>query len=151
MIMRHGGWCWKKHGFKECGLRKTQAREAILNLLSQTEGHLTAEEIFWKLKEILPGIGLATVYRTLELLTQLGIIKKLEFQEGKARFEFIKQEERDHYHLICKVCGKIINYMPSEEYQVLKDLTENIEKDFDFKVETLEIQAYGVCKDCKKS
>ncbi|QER41920.1 transcriptional repressor [Thermodesulfobacterium sp. TA1] len=148
--MRYGRWCWKKHGFKECGVRKTQAREALIELLSQTEGHLTAEEIFWKLKEVLPGIGLATVYRTLELLTQLGLVKKLDFQEGKARFEFIKPEERDHHHLICKNCGKIFNYTPSEEYQTLKELTEKIKKEFGFMVDTLEIQAYGLCKDCQK-
>ncbi len=121
------GWCCRKR-FRECGLKWTQTRQAIIDLLHSKKGHLSAEEIFIEVKKLYPGIGLATVYRTLELLTELGILRKFDFKDGRARYEFIAGKETvEHYHLVCRICGKIIDYEVDLEKQQdpLKDLKKH--------------------------
>ncbi len=136
------GRCWR--------FRRTQAREALIELLSRTKGHLSAEEIFWELKKVLPGVGLATVYRTLDLLTEIGLIKRYDFKDGKARYEFIHNDNAEHYHLICKNCGKIIDYELTPEEDPLKDFKNSIQKKLNFKIESSDLQFYGLCENCQK-
>ncbi|GAQ94611.1 fur family transcriptional regulator, ferric uptake regulator [Thermodesulfovibrio aggregans] len=145
------GWCCRKR-FRECGLKWTQTRQAIIDLLHSKKGHLSAEEIFIEVKKLYPGIGLATVYRTLELLTELGILRKFDFKDGRARYEFIAGKETvEHYHLVCRICGKIIDYEVDLEKQQdpLKDLKNILTERFNFSIERSDIQFFGLCDRCK--
>lgn len=145
------GWCCRKR-FRECGLKWTQTRQAIIDLLSSKKGHLSADEIFLEVKKLYPGIGLATVYRTLELLTELGILRKFDFKDGRARYEFTAGKETvEHYHLICRICGKIIDYEIDldSEPDPLKELKDMLVRKYNFLIERSDIQFFGLCEKCK--
>lgn len=147
------GQGWGCRGrFKECGFKWTQTRQAIIDILSSKGGHLSAEEIFLEVKKVIPGIGLATVYRTLEILTNLGIVREFDFKDGRARYEFvIGKEGVEHYHLICKICGKIIDYEieTDKEADPLKELKTSLTEKFKFSIERSDIQFFGLCDKCK--
>src|SRR5690625_3311253 len=87
----------------------TPQREATLYvLLEREEDHLSAEEIFLLVKEKAPDIGLATVYRTLELLSELEIVDKINFGDGVSRYDLRKEgAEHFHHHLVCMECGSV--------------------------------------------
>ena len=95
------GW-W--HGkFRGCGYRLTLGREAILDVLSKTDDHLSAEDIYMKIHPKHPGVGLTTIYRTLDVLSNLGMVYKLDFGDGRARYEFAEGPKgaHHHHHLVC--------------------------------------------------
>ncbi|GAB6183296.1 Fur family transcriptional regulator [Thermodesulfovibrio hydrogeniphilus] len=151
--MYFGKGCGCKGRFKECGFKWTQARQAIIDILSSKGGHLSAEEIFLEVKKTLPGIGLATVYRTLELLKEIGIVREFDFKDGRARYEFIVGKENvEHYHLICRICGKVIDYEidKSKEKDPLLELKKTLSEKFNFYIERSDIQFFGLCENCKK-
>ncbi|ARU63188.1 transcriptional repressor [Tumebacillus avium] len=124
----------------------TPQREATLRvLLENEESHLSAEEIFMLVKQKSPDIGLATVYRTLDLLCELKIIEKLNFGDGVARYEFRTDDHpHHHHHLICLKCGKL-----SEIEDMLDDLEERVERDHKFKIVDHRVSFLGYCETCK--
>ena len=89
------------------GQRLTPQRQRVLNLFERLgEGsHLSAEEIHHQLVQAQERVSLATVYRTLRLLTSMGLLQELELPEGGRRFELCGGEHRDHHHLVCVRCG----------------------------------------------
>jgi len=147
-----GQGCGCKGRFKECGLKWTQTRGAVIDILAAKGGHLSAEEIFLEVKKILPGIGLATVYRTLEILCELGFVREFDFKDGRRRYEFIAGKEKvEHYHLVCRVCGQIIDYeIDTEEVEdPLSNLKKLLTDKFNFSIERTDIKFFGLCERCK--
>jgi Fur family ferric uptake transcriptional regulator len=133
--------------------RWTGPREAIMQLLSQTTQHLSAKEIYASIHKLYPGIGLTTVYRTLDLLTRMGLIHKFSFGDGYNRYEFISdKKKKHHHHLICMNCGKIFDYSEfvEEELALVEKTEERLAKKYNFKIEEHNIEFLGLCKDCKK-
>ncbi|MGZ4030842.1 MAG: ferric iron uptake transcriptional regulator [Tumebacillaceae bacterium] len=124
----------------------TPQREATLRvLLENEESHLSAEEIFMLVKQKAPDIGLATVYRTLDLLCELKIIEKLNFGDGVARYEFRSDDHpHHHHHLICLKCGSL-----SEIEDLLDDLEARVERDHDFKIVDHRVTLLGYCANCR--
>ena len=132
--------------------RWTIPREAILALLSRTSRHLTAKEIYAALIKMYPGIGLTTVYRTLDLLERMCLVNKLSFGDGQSRYEFkFKEKEEHHHHLICTRCGKIIDYsdFAEEELRLINKIEETLTKKHNFEVRDHNIEFYGLCEKCK--
>ncbi|MBL0387554.1 transcriptional repressor [Tumebacillus sp. ITR2] len=123
----------------------TPQREATLRvLLENEEAHLSAEEIFMLVKQKAPDIGLATVYRTLDLLCELKIIEKLNFGDGVARYEFRSEDHpHHHHHLICLKCGLLF-----EIEDLLDDLEERVERDHKFKIVDHRVSFLGYCASC---
>lgn len=149
--MPFGGWGCRGL-FKDCGLKWTQTRQAIIDILTSKKGHLSAEEIFLEVRKQLPGIGLATVYRTLEILTQLGIVREFDFKDGRARYEFLAGKEGvEHYHLVCRICGRIIDYEINSEKESdpIKEFKNYLSERFKFSIERSDIQFFGLCERCK--
>ncbi|MBC7329634.1 transcriptional repressor [bacterium] len=144
---------WWRHWLRNCGCRITTPREIILDVLSRAPGHFSADEIFFMVKQMYPQIGLATIYRTLELLSNMGLVHKLDFGEGKARYELAQGPETKghHHHLICLRCHKVIDYeeISEKEKELLKEVEENLEKKYDFKITDHFFNFYGICKDCQ--
>lgn len=98
-------------------------------------------------KKECPEIGLATVYRTVQLLEELGIISKLDLNDGCYRYELIHESENhQHHHLICSNCGKVIEV----EGDLLEGLEHEIEIKYDFKIKNHSVKFYGLCKECNK-
>ncbi|MDG4655682.1 Fur family transcriptional regulator [Ectobacillus antri] len=125
----------------------TPQREATVRvLLENEEDHLSAEDVYLLVKEKSPEIGLATVYRTLELLTELKIVDKINFGDGVSRYD-LRQEgaSRFHHHLICTECGSV------EEIQedLLGEVEKKVEENWKFKVKDHRLTFHGICRSCQ--
>ncbi len=99
------------------GLRVTQQRTAIVAVLAGTEEHPSADELFFKAREIDETVSSATVYRTLAVLEEAGLIRKLSFEDAPARYEMTPQSEHDH--LVDVETGELIE-IPSTEIARLR-------------------------------
>lgn len=124
----------------------TQRRLILKILLENLHDHPSAEEIYQLVRDQNPRVGLATVYRTLELFCELGILHELNFDNNCRRYE-LEQGDHHHHHLICLKCNKIVEF---NDY-ILKDLEGDIQSRYDFDVVDHRIKFYGYCSDCKSS
>lgn len=155
--MQNNNVCRGYYGrFKRRGLRMTLPRQVILQSLDEGEqSYMTAEDVFMRVHEEYPGIGLATVYRTLNLLADMGVVTKLDFGDGKARFELTERggREKHHHLLICSRCFQVVKYSDfEEEEQKLYEQVENtLEKKYDYDIQRHVVQYYGVCPRCKQA
>ena len=137
---------------KKKGLKMTTQRALILETLSGCpDQHLTAEEIYELVSKKQPEIGIATVYRTLKLLTELHLIDTLDLDDGYVRYELAEDSDsaghHHHHHLICLNCGKVLEFRED-----LMDILERrITNTTGFEITDHEVKMYGYCKDCKKS
>lgn len=138
-----------KEDLKKKGYKLTPQRRSIVDTIIENEGqHLTAEEIYDKVKRSCPEIGLATVYRTIILLEELGVISRLELNDGCSRYEILHSNETHrHHHLVCNVCHKVLEVQDD----LLEDLELDIEKQYKFKILDHSVKFYGVCDDCQKN
>lgn len=129
------------------GYKLTPQREATVKvLLENEEDHLSAEDVYLLVKVKSPEIGLATVYRTLELLSELNVIHKINFGDGVARFEFrAENAEHHHHHLICVQCGSVDEI----EEDLLGEVEKVVEKDFKFKIVDHRLTFHGTCHRCQ--
>ncbi len=133
---------------KERGLKTTSQRMAILKvLLDQPDSHLTAEEIYDLVKKDWPDIGLATVYRNIQLLSEMNLIDKLNLDDGYVRYEIGDQNQQSHHHhhhMICISCGKVFAF----QEDLLDNLEQKIEQTTGFVVSDHEVKLYGHCAQC---
>lgn len=143
---------WRRR-FKGHVSRWTAPREAVLELLSRTPKHLSAKEIHASLYRIYPEIGLTTVYRTLDLLSRMGLITKIAIGDGQNRYEFKPHEKKaHHHHLICTRCGRIIDYRDfvEEELELVKKTEQTLTKRYAFSINDHNIEFYGLCDKCQE-
>jgi Fur family ferric uptake transcriptional regulator len=141
-----------RHRFQGNICRWTVPRESILDLLSRTSKHMSAKEIYAAIHNIYPGIGLMTVYRTLDLLVRMGLINRFSFGDGQNRYEFKSTEKKEHHHhLICTKCGRIIDYSDfiDEELELAKKTEEALARKYNFKILDHNIDFLGLCEKCK--
>lgn len=135
-----------KDYLKEKGLKLTPQRRSVLNTILENEGkHLSAEEIYDLVKISYPEIGLATVYRTMQVLDELGLVYKHNFDDGRTRYEITHNEDHQHHHLVCKKCGKVIEV----EEDLLEQLEQQVEKKYDFSITDHKVKFLGFCNKCK--
>lgn len=133
--------------FKE--YRLTPQRKLVLQIfLENKERHLSAEEVYQFSRDKNEEIGLATVYRTLELLEELGLLRKMNFGDGRSRYELIQQNvsEHHHHHLLCLSCNRIFEV----EEDLLHQLEEIIEQKHHFSIINHNLQFFGYCKYCRQ-
>jgi Fe2+ or Zn2+ uptake regulation protein len=125
--------------------RTTKQRQAILEAIERHGGHLTADEIYKLVKRRFPRLSLGTVYRNLRVLASQGSVRELDFGMAITYFEAVKET---HYHLICRVCGKITDAeMPVERR--LKAIVERASSDGGFRIEEHRLDFIGVCAECQ--
>ncbi|MBB6674218.1 ferric iron uptake transcriptional regulator [Cohnella nanjingensis] len=136
-----------KQQLQSQGYKLTPQREATVRvLLENEEDHLSAEDVFMLVKDIAPEIGLATVYRTLELLSEMHIVEKLNFGDGVARYDLrTDTNKHHHHHLICVQCGTMSEIM--EDW--LTPLEERLEREYGFTVLDHRLDFQGICAKCK--
>ena len=134
---------------RENGLKVTSQRVAILEVLQERPGqHLTVEEIYDLVRKQYPETGLATVYRTVQLLSELNLIDRLSLDGGYARYEIGKAREGSghrHHHLICLNCGALTSF----EGDLLETLESNIEDSCGFQVVNHDVKLFWYCKNCR--
>ncbi len=147
-----GGHRWGQK-LSGCGFRLTAGREAIIDVLSCVDKHMSAEDIFIALHGEHPGIGLTTVYRTLELLVQTGIVAKFDFGHGRAKYELTEEygKKSHHHHMICRNCQIIIDYSDflDDELAYIKKTEKGLSKKYGFDIENHIITFYGLCDRCR--
>ena len=135
---------------REKGLKVTSQRLMVLNILSaHGDEHLTVEEIYDLAKEESPEIGLATIYRTVQVLLELHVIEKVTFDDGFARYELNGEgtgSGHRHHHAICTQCGKVY----ALETDLLDTLEKQVFESLGFEVTDHEVKLYGLCSACRR-
>jgi len=132
---------------KQKGLKTTNQRVLVFKALESCPGkHFTAEELYDVIKVDYPEIGLATVYRTIQLFLELNLIDKINLDDGFVRYEIVDNNnlKHHHHHFICVECGKVYSF----EEDLLEDFEAHVEKAFGFKILNHEVKLYGLCKVC---
>jgi Fur family ferric uptake transcriptional regulator len=124
-------------------LRMTNQREIILRELKKSRQHLSADELYGRVKKIMPRISLATVYRNLEILSEAGLIGKLEISGRQKRFDF---DVSDHDHIYCVVCHKVDN-LKIERNNVN---TEGLGAAAGYAITGYRVEIVGICPECQK-
>ena len=126
------------------GLKKTKPRIAILKVLEKSDVPLTAETIFFSLKN--KGINLSTVYRTLNSFSEAGLAKKEVNRQKENVFSLVHDEHDDHHILVCLKCHKVVSLKGCPYHEA----NEAIENETGFAIEDHSTEIYGVCPDCQK-
>lgn len=135
---------------REHNLRVTPQRKAILQVLYDCRGHHLETENIYELLTVREDkakkIGLATVYRTMELFEKIGLVSRLSMDNSPARYELIIQDVLGHHHLICLKCGQVQEI----EDSLTEDFKMQVLKEKGFKVADKPIKIYGYCNKCMK-
>ncbi|MEO2054797.1 MAG: transcriptional repressor [Nitrospira sp.] len=126
-------------------LKVTKERKAILHVFMGTERHVTAEELHREMKNTGSSIGLATIYRTLNLFCASGLAEQRHFGDGQARYE-LTYNVHHHDHLVCKQCHRIIEFENLE----IERLQEKVAKKHHFTIYSHKLELYGTCEACTK-
>ena len=124
------------------GYRITPQRLMILDAINGASGHVSAEEIFESIRQTYPGLNISTVYRTLELLKEMGLVTETDMGDGRVRFHSAGHEH--HHHLICSVCGQVIDL----DEEVLAPLATTLKEKYGFWADLHHMAIFGRCKNC---
>lgn len=126
------------------GLKSTSQRDSILQVFVEAGRHLSAEELYARVKKAHPRIGFATVYRTLKLLAGAGMAEERRFEDGFTRYEY-RASDGHHDHLICTRCGEIIEF----ENERIEELQSDVARKKHFQVLSHKLEIYGLCSSCQ--
>ena len=127
------------------GLKSTRQRDIILDEFLRAGAHLSTEELYLRLRPDHPGIGYATVHRTLKLFAECGIAEPRHFGDGQTRYETSAGEDH-HDHLICTGCGGIVEF----ENPQIEALQESVASQHGFRIERHRLELYGLCRECQR-
>jgi len=125
------------------GFRVTQARRTILDTLIRAGGHLSADDLAERVHAIEPHIGRMTVYRTLELLCEVGVVRPIYQGTGAAHYIFL--HEGHHHHLICNQCHQVMEF----DECTIGEIAQVISKRFNFELQGHLLEFYGLCTHCR--
>jgi Fur family ferric uptake transcriptional regulator len=129
---------------RPAGGKHSTKRDRILQIFLRQEGHLSADDLVEAVRREAPGIGRATVYRTLQWMVEAGVARKVDFGEGRSRYEPSYRHPR-HYHLICTNCHRSSEFLSSD----VESLIEEIASARSFAPSQQVVQIYGTCDDCR--
>lgn len=118
----------------------TKQRQAILDIIKNSEIHLTAEEIYMEAKKLIPSISLGTVYRNLGVMSDEAEVRKIKAPEGKFIYD---KSMKPHGHISCPECGNVIDYNSS-------DVDEILRRDFGSKLLSYDLIIKCICDECRK-
>ena len=126
------------------GGKRSSKREQIVNVFLRQEGHLSADDLVDLIRKEDHRISRATVYRTLQWMVDAGIARKVDFGEGRFRFEHSYRQPR-HFHLICKACHRSFEFLSSD----IEGLVEEVAAARNFSASQSVVQIYGTCEECR--
>jgi Fur family ferric uptake transcriptional regulator len=129
---------------RPAGGKRSSKRDRILNIFLRQKGHLSADDLCDLVRREDPGIGRATVYRTLQWMVGAGIARKVDFGEGRSRFEPSFRHPR-HYHLVCNECHRSSEFLSSD----IESLVEEIAEARNFEPTQSVVQVFGTCEECR--
>ena len=131
------------HRLKERDFRLTPQRMAVLKILASSDSHPSVERIYEQVRRDFPTTSIATVYKTVALLRELGEVLELAFPDGSNRYDGSKPFP--HPHVICTLCKTILD----PELNGLTDLTKEVSQETGFRVTTHRVDFFGVCRACQ--
>jgi Fur family ferric uptake transcriptional regulator len=129
---------------RPAGGKRSSKRDRILNIFVRQEGHLSADDLCDLVRREDPGIGRATVYRTLQWMVGAGVARKVDFGEGRSRFEPAYRHPR-HFHLVCSSCHRSSEFLSSD----VESLVEEIAAARSFTPSQTVVQVVGTCEECR--
>ena len=125
-------------------LKITKQRRTVLKAFLECNTHISVEELYNNVLKTEPKVGLATVYRTLALLTKSGLALEMDFGDGQKRYESIHNIVH-HDHMVCTECGKIIEF----NHPLIEKYQEEVAKENGFKITSHKLDLFGNCQDCR--
>ncbi len=129
------------------GYKITKQREVIFEtLLENASEHLSPEELHLIVNKKDKEIGIATVYRALQLFEELNLVYKLNFDDNRYRYELTRDEEHQHHHLICTQCNKV----EEVSYDLTSNIEESIKNNYGFEVTNYVLKFFGICSQCQE-
>lgn len=128
----------------ELGYRLTPQRMMIVSAIEDSDHHISAEEIYARVLARYPHVNISTIYRTLELLKESGLVTETDMGEGRVRYH--PAGKGHHHHLVCRECGAIIDLDES----VLSSLKNALLKEYKFTADLKHLAIFGQCIKCKK-
>lgn len=131
---------------KKTKLRCTKQRSLVLELVLNSDRHIDAETLINIVKEKDSSLGVATVYRTLRMMTSAQLLVERYFDGTRARFEFVDFNGDHHDHIICQICKKIVEFFNED----LENLQIKIAKELKFDLKNHRMELFGVCPECQK-
>ena len=126
------------------GYKLTPQRRAVLNLITLSHDHLTPAAIHEKVCQEHPGIGLVTIYRTLNILTELGLICEVH-SGGNCPSYLLRRPSEHHHHLICSECHTVTDFTDCD----LSELEQRLSKETGFEIEGHLLEVEGLCRNCQ--
>jgi Fe2+ or Zn2+ uptake regulation protein len=124
-------------------IRLTRQREAVLLVIQQADKHLSAQEIYDRVRQQLPGIAYGTVYNALSYLMEAGLIQVVNVGSGPALYD---RNLKRHDHLVCRHCGKVLDYAFGD----LERAIDEVASVTGFRIERAEALFVGLCPDCQR-
>jgi Fur family ferric uptake transcriptional regulator len=129
---------------RPAGSKRSSKRDLIVNVFMRQEGHLSADDLVELIGKEDRRISRATIYRTLQWMVDAGIARKVDFGEGRFRFEHSYRHPR-HFHLICKTCNRSFEFLSSD----IEALVEEVATARNFSARQSVVQIYGTCEECR--
>ncbi|HEC79478.1 MAG TPA: transcriptional repressor [candidate division WOR-3 bacterium] len=127
------------------GLKRSSKRSFVIDYFMKQDRHYSVEGLYEEVKRLNPGISYSTVYRTLNLLVELGLATACDFGSGILKFEPAHRAGH-HDHLVCRRCGRIIEFENPE----IEKLQNKVAKKYRFLVDSHRMELYGLCEKCQK-
>ena len=128
----------------ELGYRLTPQRLMVVQAVEAADSHISAEEIYLQIRAIYPHMNISTVYRTLELLSERGLVTETDMGDGRVRYHSIGKGH--HHHLVCQKCGATIDV----EESTLSPLWDEIGQRYHFEVDMKHLALFGLCSKCRE-
>jgi Fur family ferric uptake transcriptional regulator len=126
------------------GGRRTMSRQAVIRVIVDSHGHVTADDIATEVKKDFPSVDVSTVYRTLETLRDIDIVDRVYFADGSTVYHL---KDHQHHHLCCESCGAV-QELP---ITLLESVESSLFNEFGFRVTQRPLGFFGLCAECAKA
>jgi Fur family transcriptional regulator, ferric uptake regulator len=134
-----------KIALKQRGLRMTPQRQLILDAVASMHGHVSADQVYQQVVRVFPDVNISTVYRTLEVLEDLGVVRHTHFHDGVAQYE--RTDEGRHHHMVCSRCGSDFEL----DVAVLQPLADELKLRYGFQADLAHSAIVGLCGACAQT
>jgi Fur family transcriptional regulator, ferric uptake regulator len=131
-----------KVALKQRGLRMTPQRQLILDVVAALHGHVSADQVYQHVVREFPDVNISTVYRTLEVLEELGLVRHTHFHDGVAQFQ--RTDEAPHHHMVCTRCGGDWEL----DLVLLQPLADELKRHYGFEADLAHSAIVGLCRGC---